>query len=176
MSLRTPVSEKDHAQGSAKPLVELLEYGDYQCPHCGRAYWIIKDLQQQRLGNKLKIVFRNFPLSEVHPHAKMAAVAAEAAALQGRFWEMHDMLFENQNRLHLTALKEYAAALSLDMTQFEIDLTSRTLLEKVEEEFYNGMRSGVNATPTFFINGEKYNGDWEGEALLNYLNIHYGSD
>ncbi len=174
--LRTPVTEKDHSQGSQKALVELLEYGDYQCPHCGRAYWIIKDLQQQRLGNKLKIVFRNFPLTETHPQAKMAAVAAEAAALQNKYWEMHDMLFENQNRLHLSALKEYAQALELDMDQFEVDLTSRALIEKVEEEFYNGMRSGVNATPTFFINGEKYNGDWEGDNLLKYLNIHYGSD
>lgn len=155
MSLRHPVSDADHIQGDVNAPVELVEYGDYQCPHCGRAYPIVKDLQEQ-LGDKLKFIFRNFPLSKIHLQAKTAAIAAEAAAFQGKYWEMHDILFENQKRLTSQAILEYATFLQLDLSQFEKDIQKEELAEKVESQFYSGMRSGVNATPTFFINGEKY--------------------
>jgi protein-disulfide isomerase len=155
MALRQPVSEADHIQGNPDATVELVEYGDYECPHCGRAYPYIKDLQKQ-IGPGLKFIFRNFPLSKIHPHAKNAAIAAEAAASQGKYWEMHDILFENQKRLTSTAILEYAQTLGLDTQKFSKDISEPALEEKVDAEFYSGMRSGVNATPTFFINGEKY--------------------
>ncbi len=155
MALRQPVSETDHIQGNPEAPVELVEYGDYECPHCGRAYPFVKDLQKQ-LGTSLKFIFRNFPLSKIHPHAKNAAIAAEAAAFQGKYWEMHDILFENQKRLTSLAITEYAQKLELDMPRFEQDVSDTVLAEKVDAQFYSGMRSGVNATPTFFINGEKY--------------------
>jgi len=169
MPLTPSVSEKDHIQGNPDAPIELLEYGDYQCPHCGRAYPIVKKIQAV-LGDKVKLVFRNFPLTKIHPQAKMAALATEAADLQGKFWEMHDLVFENQKRLHHTALMEYAQSLGLDLERFDQDMNRPDLEEKVESHFYSGMRSGVNATPTFFINGEKYTESWEGDDLLNYLN------
>lgn len=155
MGLRQAVSEEDHIRGNTDAPVELVEYGDYQCPHCGKAHPIVKKLQKE-LGPRLKFVFRNFPLSKIHPQAKTAAIAAEAAGLQGKFWEMHDILFENQKQLTNSALIEYAARLKLDIPKFEADLQKPESDEKVEAQFYSGMRSGVNATPTFFINGEKY--------------------
>lgn len=155
MALRHPVSELDHIQGDPQAPVELLEYGDFECPHCGRAYPIIKELQKE-IGPSMKFIFRNFPLSKIHPHAKPAAVAAEAAALQGKYWEMHDLLFENQKRLTSMAVLEYAQALGLDLQKFEEDLLDPKLAENIDAEFYSGMRSGVNATPTFFLNGEMY--------------------
>lgn len=168
MALRTPVSEQDHYCGPATAPVELVEYGDYQCPHCGRAYPVIKALMAA-LGDNLKFVFRNFPLSKIHPHARLAAIATEAAALQGRYWDMYNMLFQNQKRIHQSALAEYAAALGLDVEQFKKDMRSSELEEKVESHFYSGMRSGVNATPTFFINGEQYTGSWEDDELLAFI-------
>lgn len=168
MSLRPPVSGNDHIQGNPLAAIELVEYGDYQCPYCGAAYPLVKDIQA-RLDGKLKFVFRNFPLEKIHPQAVMAAVASEAAALQGKYWEMHDMLFENQKRLNRGALLEYAKALALDTELFETGLADDALREKVKGEFYSGMRSGVNATPTFFINGEKYTGGWQDGALLEFL-------
>lgn len=164
MALRPPVSEKDHLQGNPHAAIELLEFGDYQCPHCGRAYPIIKRLQE-KLGDDLKFVFRNFPLSEIHPLAVLAAVATEAAAKQGKFWEMHDIVFEHQIRLYKRAILEYAQALDLDIEQFEADLEDEILLEKVNADFESGLRSGVNGTPTFFIDSEKYTGAWEDGSL-----------
>jgi protein-disulfide isomerase len=172
MALRIPVNETDHFYGPTNAPVELVEYGDYQCPHCGRAYPIVKDLIQQ-LGNNLKFVFRNFPLSKIHPHARMAAIAVEAAALQNKFWEMHDIIFENQKRIHPLALIEYASAIGLNIDQLKTDMEDNKLAEKVDDDFYSGMRSGVNATPTFFINGEKYTGSWEHDDLLKYIRRSY---
>jgi protein-disulfide isomerase len=168
MSLRPPVSEKDHLQGNPAAPVELVEYGDYQCPHCGRAYPIVKRLQEQ-LGDQLKFVFRNFPLAKIHPEATMAAIATEAAARQDKFWEMHDTVFENQEYLDKESLLEMADELGLDIQRFEKDLADPALAEKVEADFESGIRSGVNATPTFFINGEKYNNGWEGERMTEYI-------
>ena len=115
--LRVPVSNADHSQGPKNAPLVLVEYGDYECPHCGRAYPIVKQVQQT-LGNELLFVFRNFPLAEIHPHAMNAARAAEAAGRQGRFWEMHDLLFENQDRLDDQSLQAYASSLELDLDKF----------------------------------------------------------
>src|SRR5688572_14633979 len=121
MHLKPPVSDKDHIQGNRHAMIELVEYGDYQCPHCGQAYPIIKAIQQ-KFGSDLKFVFRNFPLSEVHPQARIAAIATEAANMQGRFWEMHDVIFENQKNLFARSLTEYARRIGLVSDQFEDDL------------------------------------------------------
>lgn len=166
--LKLPVSNTDHLQGENSAGIELVEYGDYECPHCGRAYPIIKHIQQ-KMGSKLKFVFRNFPLAEIHPHATNAAIATEAAAAQNKFWEMHDTLFENQRHLQDANLISYAQRLQLDVAQFEADFDKKDIQLKVEADFESGVRSGVNGTPSFFINGEKYNGNWEEETFLHYL-------
>ena len=166
--LKPPINEKDHLEGDPKASIELVEYGDYECPHCGRAYGIIKNIQHQ-LGKDLRFYFRNFPLSEIHPHATAAAIAAEAAALQDSFWPMHDIIFENQEHLGIVHLVGYAKELGLDVDQFKKDLESEALAAKVEKDFESGVRSGVNGTPTFYINGEKYTGNWDQLVLLPYL-------
>ena len=166
--LRPAVSSKDHIQGNEKASIELVEYGDYQCPHCGRAYPIIKAIQE-KMGDDLKFVFRNFPLAQVHPNAVHAAIATEAAALQGKFWEMHDYIFEHQNREDDASLVKYATHLQLDIAKFEADFEKQELAQKVDDDFESGVRSGVNGTPSFFINGEKYNGDWDELPFLVYL-------
>ena len=168
MSLKPAVSVRDHIQGAGDAPIELVEYGDYQCPHCGRAYPVIKSIQG-RMGKKLKFIFRNFPLADAHPNAMHAAIAAEAAALQGKFWEMHDIIFENQIHLGDSHLVKYAARIGLDTDQFKDDFEKPATAERVEADFESGIRSGVNGTPSFFINGQKYNGDWEGEEFLKYL-------
>ncbi|MBC8172758.1 MAG: DsbA family protein, partial [Chitinophagales bacterium] len=139
-----------------------------QCPHCGHAYPIIKNIQRS-LGDDLKFVFRNFPLSESHPDAFNAAVAAEAAGLQHKFWDMHDIIFENQQALDLESLFRYAKTIGLNLKRFKNDIQKNTLRDKVEQDFESGVRSGVNGTPSFFINGKKYNGDWVEEVFSQYL-------
>jgi protein-disulfide isomerase len=166
--LRPPISEKDQIQGPVHAALELVEYGDYQCPHCGRAYPIIKRVQQE-LGDALKFIFRNFPLSEAHPQAFAAAVAAEAAGKQNAYWEMHDMIFENQPLLDQSPFVDFARALRLDVAQFEADLADPDLAAKVEADFDSGIRSGVNGTPSFFINGVRYDDSWEEKRLLAQL-------
>jgi len=166
--LTLPVGKRDHAQGPDDARVTLVEYGDYECPHCGRAYPIVKDVRR-RLGSKLRFVFRNFPLSESHPHAQHAAEAAEGAAAQGRFWEMHDALFENQQALDDTHLVRYAAKLGLDAKAFERELRAHDHKARVREDFISGVRSGVNGTPTFFINGVRFDDSWDPDTLTNAL-------
>jgi protein-disulfide isomerase len=139
--------------------VTLVEYGDYECPYCGMAYPIVKQVQAH-FGDRLRFVFRNFPLGEIHPHAQHAAEAAEAAAAQGKFWEMHDRIFEHQKRLRDEDLRDYAAAEGLDADRFAVDLSGHAFAERVREDFMSGVRSGVNGTPTFFINGVRFEGDW----------------
>ena len=162
------VNEKDQLQGNPDAAIELVEYGDYQCPHCGRAYPIIKKIQKA-LGNNIKFVFRNFPLSNMHPDAASAAAAAEAAGVQGKFWEMHDTIFEHQNKLSEDDLYLYAEKLGLNVEQFQNDMLSEKIISKIEDDFESGMRSGVNGTPSFFVNGEKYSNDWEYEPFLGFL-------
>ena len=164
--LTTKVSDRDHAEGAADAPVTLVEYGDYECPHCGRAYPIVKEIQE-RLGNQLRFVFRNFPLAELHPHAQHAAEAAEAAAAQGHFWEMHDALFEHQRALDDAHLVQYARAVGLDERRFTDALTSHEFTARVRRDFIGGVRSGVNGTPTFFINGVRYDDSWDVATLVS---------
>ena len=165
--LTMPVSDRDHSQGPADAAVTLLEYGDYECPHCAAAHPIVQEIQR-RLGD-LHFVYRNFPLSEMHPHAENAAEAAESGGSQGRFWEMHNILFEHSNALDDRHLNGYAAEIGLDLTQFESEVRERTHEGRVREDFMSGVRSGVNGTPTFFINGVRHNGTADLDSLLEAI-------
>jgi len=166
--LTPPVNSGDHIFGNPNAPIALVEYGDYECPYCGRAYPIVKDIKRQ-LGKHIKFVFRNFPLSRIHPHALSAAVATEAAGLQGKFWEMHDIVFENQEALDAERILLFASKTGLDIERFKNDIQQNSLIVKVEKDFESGIRSGVNRTPTFFINGEKFDGEWMGNQLFQYL-------
>jgi len=169
--LKPPFGEKDHFQGDLHAPLELVEYGDYQCPHCAHAYPVIKHIQSA-LGKELKFVFRNFPLNEAHPQAFVAAVAAEAASLQNAFWQMHDLLFEKQSQLVKLPFDLFAITLGLDAGKLVKDLEDPGLSARVEADFASGLRSGVNGTPSFFINGRRYDGSWEEEFLLAELKKH----
>ena len=163
--LKIPVGKRDHVQGRPDAPISLLEYGDYECSYCGQAYGEVKRIQAQ-LGEDLQFAFRNFPLAQVHPYALHAALAAEAAALQGRFWEMHDILYEHQEALEDEDLAGYAEALDLDVQRFTHDMQSDAIAERVSEDLMSGVRSGVNGTPTFFINGERHDGPFDYRSLL----------
>jgi protein-disulfide isomerase len=158
--LTAPVSDRDHVQGSATAAVTLVEYGDYECPHCGRAYPIVEELRRQ-FGDRMRFVFRNFPLTQIHQYAEAAAESAEAAAAQGLFWEMHRLLFMNQGALEPSNLVRYAERVGLDAARLSKDLTDHTYLERVRQDFMSGVRSGVNGTPTFFINGLRHDGPFD---------------
>lgn len=162
--LRVPVTEKDHTTGRLQAAVTLVEYGDYQCSHCGFAHPLIQRLIKQ-FTSELLFVFRNFPLQESHPAARMAAQAAEAAGLQDKFWEMHDLLYEHQEELDENNLISFAESIDLDIEKFVNDTKSEAVLSKIESDFEGGIRSGVNGTPTFFIN----------ENRLNSYDESYGS-
>lgn len=169
IQLTPSINSKDHLMGNnPAAAIELVEYGDYECPYCGRAYPIVKEIKQQ-LGGDIKFVFRNFPLTKIHPNAFPAALATEAAGLQGKFWEMHDMVFENQKTLEEASILLFADKLNLDIERFKNDLQEKMLADKVEQDFESGIRSGVNRTPTFFINGKKYEGEWSDDQLLQHL-------
>lgn len=167
-TLILPVGDRDHATGPADAPVTLVEYGDYQCPYCGQAYPIVKAAQEQ-LGGRLRFVFRNFPIATSHPHAEHAAEAAEAAAVQGKFWEMHDLLYEHQDKLDDDHIRGLAAQAGLDLTKFEADMAGHTYADRVREDFMSGVRSGVNGTPSFFINGVRFDESWDQESLVDAL-------
>lgn len=168
-SALTPgVSASDHVQGDKNAPITLVEYGDYECSYCGQAYPLVKAAQGQ-LGDRLCFVFRNFPLAEMHPHAAHAAEAAEAANAQGQYWPMHDLLYENQGNLEDADLIGYAAKLGLDTSKFAADLKEKKADAKVQSDFESGAESGVNGTPSFFINGVRFDGDWQGDGLLEAL-------
>jgi protein-disulfide isomerase len=158
-TLTPPVGPGDHARGPADAPVTLVEYGDYECPHCGAAHPVVQ-LALRQLGDQLRFVYRHFPLAEIHPNAEPAAEAAESAGAQGRFWAMHDALFEHQSALQPRDLAALAMALGLDAARLARELLAHTHLNAVREDFLGGVRSGVNGTPTFFINGVRYDGDW----------------
>jgi len=166
--LTLPVSDRDHIQGPANAAVTLVEYGDYQCSHCGTAHPILKSVHDI-LGSRMRFVFRNFPISTIHPDAQLAAEAAEAAGAQGKFWEMHDYLFEHQEHLKEADLIQYARKLGLDVDRFATDLGTRVFAARVREDMHSGVRSGVNATPTFFINGIRHDGMWDLQTLTAAL-------
>lgn len=163
-----PVTESDHIRGPKTALVTLLEYGDYQCPFCGRAHPIVEALRES-MGDRMRFVFRNFPLTQIHPHAQRAAESAEAAGAQGKFWEMHDTLYENQQALDDAHLLKYATALGLDPEAFLAALATGEFTPKVREDFLSGVRSGVNGTPTFFINEVRYDGPHDYAPMLEAL-------
>jgi protein-disulfide isomerase len=166
--LTLPVGPRDHAQGSPDAAVTLVEYGDYECPYCGAASPIVKQLQKE-MSRNLRFVFRNFPLGNMHPHAPLAAEAAEAAGAQGVFWEMHDTLYEHQDALGKNDLIGYARRLGIGGPEFATALSNHTFTERVREDFMSGVRSGVNGTPTFYINGVRHNGSYELGVLLEAL-------
>jgi protein-disulfide isomerase len=163
-----PVSDRDHVQGPPDAPATLVEYGDYECPFCGQAHPIVRAVQR-RLGRQLRFAYRHFPLTEIHPHALGAAEAAEAAGAQGRFWPMHDLLFENQHALDDRSLVRYAEALGLDVPRFVTEIAEHTHEPKIREHFMSGVRSGVNGTPTFFINGIRHDGPWDVDTLTEAL-------
>jgi len=163
-----PMPDRDHIQGPTDAPIMLLEYGDYECPYCGEAYPVVKEVQE-RLGNRLCFAFRNFPLSNSHPHAEHAAEAAETAAAERRFWEMHDLLYENQEALEDEDLAKYASALGLDARRLISEVQAGAYATRIREDFRSGARHGVNGTPSFFINGVRYDGTPAVEELLAAL-------
>jgi protein-disulfide isomerase len=169
-TLKVPIASTDHIQGSPQAAVTLVEYGDYECPHCRRAYLIIKRVQKH-FGERLRFVFRNFPLTEIHPNAEAAAEAAEFAATRGRFWEMHDGIFENQQNLGVDLLLELAQSLKLPAADLQSALSTQEFAPRVREDFLGGVRSGVNGTPTFFINGQRHDGSFERDDLVEAINL-----
>jgi protein-disulfide isomerase len=172
--LSVPVTKTDHIAGGAAAAVTLVEYGDYQCPYCGQAFPIVQAIQRQ-LGTRLRFVFRNFPLTNAHPFAEAAAEAAEAAAGQGKFWEMHDLLYENQANLGPELLVEAASKLKLDVPLFLADLKARKYKERVRRDFMGGVRGGVNGTPGFFVNEARFEGNWASGELAEALAALAGS-
>ena len=160
-----PVGTRDHARGPEDAPVTLLKYGDYECPYCGEAHPMLKELQE-RVGRQVRFVFRHFPLDSAHPRARRAAQAAEAAASQGRFWEMHDLLYERQGELGEEDLMRYAAELGLDLRRFEEDLANDNHAWRIEEDRLGGDRAGVRGTPTLFVNGVRYTGPMDLDGLL----------
>jgi protein-disulfide isomerase len=166
--LRVPVSERDHVRGPATAPFTLLEYGDYQCPYCAAAHPVLQELERIMDG-ELRFAYRHFPLSQIHRFALQAAEAAEAAGRQGRFWEMHDMLFQHQDRLDTASLLRYAEALGLDATRVAADLAEHVHAPRVREDFLSGVRSGVNGTPTLFVNGVRHNGGYDLRSLVAAL-------
>lgn len=160
-----PVSSEDHVAGPEGAPVTLVEFGDFECPHCGRAHPIVQQVRKA-MGPDLRFAFRHFPLRQIHPHAERAAEAAEAAGAQGRFWPMHDLIFNNQDALEDADLLGYASKLGLDVDRFAKELESGLHAGRVRRDFRSGVRSGVNGTPTFFINGLRYDAPWDLPTLL----------
>lgn len=170
-----PVGDHDRIRGSVDAPITLVEYGDYDCPYTVRAYSIVNGLRK-RLGDRMRFVFRAFPLTEIHTHAQAAAEAAEAAAAQGRFWEMHDQLFEAHRKLESEDLTRYAAEIDLDPTRFEQDTAEHAHAARVREDLESGLASGVQGTPTFFIDGVKHEGSYDLRTLLEVMEGEPGED
>ncbi|HEY5303447.1 MAG TPA: thioredoxin domain-containing protein [Acidimicrobiales bacterium] len=166
--LSIPVGPDDHSSGPLDAQLTVIEYGDYQCPYCGQAYPIVERLRAE-FADSMRFVFRNLPLAEVHPNAEAAAEVAEAVGVQGKFWEIHDQLFENQNDLSAAALLRYVEEVGADVklaTQVIADGIAR---RRVESDLEGAIRSGANGTPTFFINGERYDGSWLYQPFADHL-------
>lgn len=163
-SLRTPINDFDHTLGSSRAELSLVEYGDYECPFCAAAQEVVRAVRSQ-YGTRLRFVFRHFPLATMHPHATQAAEIAEAAGAQDAFWDMHELLFANQRSLEQENLLRLAASLDLDLDRVVDDLETGRFLPRVHDDFLGGARSGVNSTPTFFINGQRHEAGWDLPAL-----------
>jgi len=171
--LAPEVSQQDHALGAATAEVSLIEYGDFECPHCGAAYPVLKRVRE-RLGSRLQFVFRNFPIAESHPHARHAAEAAESVAARGgaaAYWTMHDLLFEHQHSLDDKSLAGYAERAGVPPALLLDDLRDGRYRELVEQSFLSGARSGVNGTPTLFIDRIRYDGPRDEDTLVAALEL-----
>jgi NhaA family Na+:H+ antiporter len=166
--LITEVSEKDHIFGPENAPITIVEYGDYQCPHCFLAHGIIEEVLH-KLEDEVKFVFRHFPLKKIHKQSQLAAEAAEAAGAQGKYWEMHQRLFKNQTNLSMDNLIEIAKELDLNIEKFSEELQSHVYARKISENILDGVKSGVNGTPTFFINGKRYNGAFDVESIIDQI-------
>lgn len=171
-TLKVPVVSDDHSQGPEDAELVLVEYGDYQCPYCGEAYPIVKQVQEH-FGDRLRFVFRNFPLGEIHEHAQAAAETAEFAGANGKFWEMHDLLYENQRRMNDRLFENLAEELDLPATALGRALRDGEFGPRVKHDFLGGVRSGVNGTPTFYINGLRHDGSYEFAALVAAIEEAY---
>jgi protein-disulfide isomerase len=165
--LTVPLSGRDHILGPSTATRTLLEYGDYECPFCAAAHPVVKQVLGS-VGDEITFAYRHFPLTQIHPQAELAAEAAEAAGSQGSFWEMHDLLFESR-RLAPRDLLGHASELDLDVERFAAELDAHAHQTRVREDFLSGVRSGVNGTPTFFVNGIRHNGGWDADSLLRAL-------
>jgi protein-disulfide isomerase len=168
--LAVPVHPGDHVRGPLDAPVELVEYADFECPYCRAAVDIVREVQRY-LGDRLCFAFRHFPLSRIHPHAERAAEAAEAAAAQGRFWEMHDLLFQRQSDLEDADLARYAGDLGLDVERFRADLAAGTYAGRVEEDVQSGTRSGADGTPTFYLDGLRYDRQVGVQQMLQAIDL-----
>jgi len=162
--LTVPVSALDHSQGPQGAPITLVEYGDYQCPYCGEAYPVLKAVQQA-MGKQLRFVFRNFPITDSHPHSLAAARFAEAATEIGRFWEAHDLLYQHQDALTASDLARYAQALGVNAALMEA-ADNGAFDARIESDFMGGVHSGVNGTPCLFINGTRYDGPRDVDSLV----------
>ncbi len=165
MDLTPPVGGSDRVRGPAEAPVTLVEFGDYDCPYTVRAYSVARGLRR-RLGDRMRFVFRVFPLTKLHEHAQSAAEAAEAAAAQGRFWEMHDRLFRAHRRLEDQDLHRYAQEVGLDVRRFDDEMAQRTHARRVREHLQSALKSGAPGTPAFFINGVRHRGAHDLKTLL----------
>jgi protein-disulfide isomerase len=176
VNLSLPVSKsRDHVQGPDNAPVTLVEYGDYECPYCGQAYPIIKQVQDN-LGVNLRFVFRNFPLTQVHPHAQKAAEVAEEAGAQNKFWDMHDYLYEHQQALGDKDLEKYAGIIGLNLDKFNDDIRNHIHAPRIREDFLSGIQSGVNGTPSLYINEIRYDGSWDLDSLMQILTSIINND
>ena len=167
--LTVPVSiGLDHIRGSVNAPITIVEYGDFECPYTGGAYPVIKELTKQ-FNEKIYFVYRNFPLNDIHPHAQHAAEAAEAAAAQDKFWQMHDYLFEHQKALDDTHLLEYAKDIGLNIDRFKKEMSGHVYAPLISKSLKSGIDSGVEGTPTFYINGERYEDSWDLDTLSSFV-------
>jgi protein-disulfide isomerase len=167
-TLKPPVGPEDHVQGPPTAPLTLVEYGDYECPYCGAAFFEIKKVQRH-FAQRLRFAFRNFPLTQIHPNSEFAAETAEFAGAHKKFWELHDLLYENQSRLGVPLFGELAAGLDLNASQLADALGTHQYLPRIRADFSSGVRSGVNGTPTFFINGNRYEGAYEAPVMIAAL-------
>lgn len=173
-NLKIPVSDIDHRQGNPTSKVSLVEYGDYECPYCGEAYWLVKKLQEH-FQEDLQFVFRNFPLTKAHPHAMNAAITAEFVGHHGFYWEAHDVLYENQHQLGLSLFKNIALKHGLSGEELDSALQNDTYISRIKSDFNGGVRSGVNGTPSFYIDGKRYDGPPEYEEMRKAIQFAIGS-
>jgi protein-disulfide isomerase len=169
--LATPISEEDHMQGPADAAITLVQYGDYECPYTRLSRHSVHQLQRE-FSNSLRFIFRHFPLEDIHPHARAASAAAEAAAQQTDFWTMHEYLFEHQEALEDADLQRYAVALGLDADRFARDRTAPDVENRIDRDLASGERSGLLATPTFYVNGIRHDGGYDLESLRSAILAH----